>query len=152
MFKFVKKMNDALVKRAVSLDVNVGEMRCEIWGMSNWIVDSILEKTVCEDLHYIGTDICWEKPSQQKKLSHNSENSRRKDYEQVIRVKKDLKDLNTTDLDFPEGTQLFINSTLCPYYRVLWNKYKKLWINKKKNIFCIKNMSKEALHDYFSKI
>ena len=70
----------------------------------------------------------------------------------MIRIKKDLKDLNTTDLDFPEGTQLFINSTLCPYYRVLWNKYKKLWINKKKNIFCIKNMSKEALHDYFSKI
>ena len=25
-----KKMNDALVKQAVSLDVNVGEMRCEI--------------------------------------------------------------------------------------------------------------------------
>ena len=132
MFKFVKKMNDALVKQAVSLDVNVGEMRCEIWGMSNWIVDSVLEKTVCEDLHYIGTDICWEKPSQQKKLSRNSENSRRKDYEQVIRVKKDLKDLNTTDLDFPEGTRLFINDTLCPYYRLLWNKHKELSINKKK--------------------
>ena len=26
-----------------------------------------------------------------------------------MRVKKDLKDLNPTDLDFPEGTSLFIN-------------------------------------------
>ena len=48
-----------------------------------------------------------------------------------MRVKKDLKDLNPNNLDFPEGTRLFINDTLCPYYRVLWNKYKKLSINKK---------------------
>ena len=63
-----------------------------------------------------------------------------------MRVKKDLKDLNPNDLDFPEGTRLFINDTLCPYYRVLWNKYKKLWINKKKYDVCIKNIGKEALH------
>ena len=50
----------------------------------------------------------------------------------MIRIKKDLKDLNTTDLDFPEGTRLFINDTLCPYYRLLWNKHKELSINKKK--------------------
>ena len=68
-----------------------------------------------------------------------------------MRVKKDLKDLNPNDLDFPEGTRLFINDTLCPYYRVLWNKYKKLWINKKKYHVCIKNISKEALHVVFQK-
>ena len=46
------------------------------------------------------------------------------DSEQVIKVKKGLKDLNPTDSDFPEGTRMFINDKLCPYYRVLWNKYK----------------------------
>ena len=66
-------------------------------------------------------------------------------------VMKDLKDLNPNDLDFPEGTRLFINDTLCPYYRVLWNKYKKLWINKKKYDVCIKNIGKEALHVVFQK-
>ena len=65
-----------------------------------------------------------------------------------MRVKKDL---NPNDLDFPEGTRLFINDTLCPYYRVLWNKYKKLWINKKKYDVCIKNIGKEALHVVFQK-
>ena len=77
-------------------------------------------------MQHIGPDICWEKPSQQKKQSGDGENTRRKDYEQVIRVKKDLKDLNPTDLDFPVGIRLFTNDTLCPYYRVLWNKRKKL--------------------------
>ena len=104
--------------------------------MSNWITHCTLERTVYKGLQHIGTDICEEKlvpPSQQKKQSDDSENSRRKDCEQVIRVKKHLKDLNPTDLDFSEGTRLLINDTLwCPYHRVLWNKHKELWINKKK--------------------
>ena len=90
------------------------------------MADSALEKTVYKVLQHIATDICQEKSSQQKKQSDYSENSRKKDYEQVIKAKKDLKDLNTTDLDFHKGTQLFINGTPCPYYRVLWNKHKKL--------------------------
>ena len=48
-----------------------------------------------------------------------------------MRVKKDLKDLAATDLDFPAGTKLCIDDNLCPYYRGLWNETKKLW-NKKK--------------------
>ena len=31
-----------------------------------------------------------------------------------MRFEKDLKDLNATDLDFPEGTPLIINDILCP--------------------------------------
>ena len=39
--------------------------------------------------------------------------------EHMLRVKKDLKGLNPTDLDFPKGTQLFILDSLCLYYRGL---------------------------------
>ena len=77
--------------------------------------------------------------------------SRWKNCEQVIRV-KDLKDLNPIDLDFPEGTQLFINDSLCPYYRGLWNECKKLWVNEKNKKMvdgCIKNMVRVAINDYF---
>ena len=77
-------------------------------------------------LQHIGTDICWEKPPQQKKQVDDSENSGKKVFEQVIRVKKDLKDLNPANLDFPEGTRLFINNTLFRYYTVLWNQHKKI--------------------------
>ena len=55
----------------------------------------------------------------------------RKDCEQITRVKKDLNDLNPTDLDFLEGIQLSINDSLGPYYRGLWNECKKLRINTK---------------------
>ena len=48
-----------------------------------------------------------------------------------MHVKKDLKDLDATDLDLPAGTKLYINDSLCPYYRGLWNETKKLW-NKEK--------------------
>ena len=57
-------------------------------------------------------------PPQQKSDRTIIKFSRRKDCEQVvIRVKKDLKNLNPTDLDFLEETRLFINDSLCPYYR-----------------------------------
>ena len=36
-----------------------------------------------------------------------------KDREQMMRVKKDLKDLNPTDIDFPDGARLFIIDSLC---------------------------------------
>ena len=82
----------------------------------------------------------WQKtrivpPPQQKKRSNDSEISSQKDCEQVMKVKKDLKDLNPTDLDFLERTPLFIDDTLGPYCRLVWNKYKELWINKKKKMF-----------------
>ena len=50
---------------------------------------------------------------------------RGKDCAQVMTVNKDLKNLNSTDLDFPEVTRLFINDSLCPYYRGLRNEFEK---------------------------
>ena len=34
-----------------------------------------------------------------------------------MRIKKGLKDLNPTNLSFPEGTKIYVNDSLCPYYR-----------------------------------
>ena len=50
----------------------------------------------------------------------------RKDCLQILRVKKELKSLDPTELDFPENTEIFINESVCPYYRGIWNKCKKL--------------------------
>ena len=38
--------------------------------------------------------------------------SYRKGSLQVLRVKKDLKSMDPTELDFPEGTEIFINESL----------------------------------------
>ena len=48
-----------------------------------------------------------------------------------MRIKKGLKDFNSTNLSFSEGTRIDVNDSLCPYYRGLWNECKKLWNNKK---------------------
>ena len=47
--------------------------------------------------------------------------------QQVLRVKKELKNIDPSEFDFPEGTAILINESLCSYYKVLWNKCKKLW-------------------------
>ena len=73
---------------------------------------------MCKVLH-IGADIFEEKIELYHSLNKKSYRrivtfSRNKDCELVTMIQKDLKDLNPTDLDFPEGTQLFINNSLCP--------------------------------------
>ena len=52
--------------------------------------------------------------------------SKRKDCQQVLKVKKDLKNMSFTDIDLPVGTTLYMNESLCSYYRWLWSSCKKL--------------------------
>ena len=133
-------MNYTLVKQVASL-----ERQCwrnalysrresvEITGMSNLIVHRVLQKTVQTFATYWSWYWSWYWSGETRIVpppQQNNEISRTKDSEQVIKVKKGLKDLNPIDSDFPEGTRLFINDNLCHNYRVHWNKYKKLWINK----------------------
>ena len=56
--------------------------------------------------------------------------SNRKDSLQILHVKKDLKSLDLTELDFHEGTKIFINESLGTYYHGLWNKCKKTGMGK----------------------
>ena len=65
--------------------------------------------------------------------------SDRKDSFQVLHVKKDLKSLDLTELDFPEGTRIFINVSLSVYYCGLWSKCKKLKGMGKLYIFFVSN-------------
>ena len=46
-------------------------------------------------------------------------------------VKKYLRDLDATDVEFPAAIKLYINDSLCRYHRELWNKTRKLWNRKK---------------------
>ena len=52
--------------------------------------------------------------------------TRRKDCKQVLQVKKDLEDSTMDDMDLPRCTKIFVNQSLCPYYRILWSKSKGL--------------------------
>ena len=50
--------------------------------------------------------------------------------------KKHLKDIDATDVNHPAGTKLYINNSLCPYYRGLWNETKNCG-TRKKNILLL---------------
>ena len=50
----------------------------------------------------------------------------RKHIPKVLYVKKYIRSLEPTEFDFPDGTRIFINESICAYYRGLWNKCKKL--------------------------
>ena len=43
------------------------------------------------------------------------------------------------EVDLPEGTQIFVNQSLCPYYISLWSKSKKLRLLGKIHSFFISN-------------
>ena len=55
--------------------------------------------------------------------------SRRKSSD-ILHNKKKLKNIDGSKFDFNAGVKLYINESLCPYYRGLWGKCKKLWLDK----------------------
>ena len=139
----VKKINHALVTHLRSVEPQCQENAqyfrreyVEVVGLTSSVDHDQLQPTVCRILHHIGVNIYVDKTKACHGLGRNSDRtivkfSSRKNCEHPIRVEKDLKDLDATDLDLPAGTKLHINDSLCPYYRGLWNETKKLW-NKKK--------------------
>ena len=61
----------------------------------------------------------------------------RKDCLRILRVKRQLKGLDSAAVDLPEGTKIFVNESLCPYYRGIWNK-------------CKKSRDKQKVHQYYT--
>ena len=51
---------------------------------------------------------------------------RRKDCEKVLKAKNDLRELDSINLDLPQWSRIFINQSLCSYYRFPWSTSKKL--------------------------
>ena len=54
--------------------------------------------------------------------------SQRKDADKIRRAKKELKGLNLPSIGI--NSVVYINDSLCRYYKNLWAKCKKLWLNK----------------------
>ena len=102
------------------------------------IEDKELEQTVCRMFQHIEAVIMGERIEACFRLKRQSGRTivrffRRKDCEHVMRKKSELKKLKPSDLDLPSGTILYINESLCPYFRGLLNRCRKL--GKKQRIF-----------------
>ena len=104
----------------------------EVVGLPSSIEDKDLEPTVCRVLQHIDVGITGEGIEACHRLNKQSDRTiikfwKRKDCEHVMRKKSELRKLKPSELDLPNGTKLYINESLCPYYRGLWNQCKKLW-------------------------
>ena len=133
----VKTVNDRLVERVIKTERQCWENAqysrrdtLEIVGIPNSVGNSVLEETVRDVFKKIGVEIDERDVQACHRLKEKERTIvkfvNRKDCLQILRVKKDLKSLDPTELDFPENTKIFINESLCPYYRGIWNKCKKL--------------------------
>ena len=135
----VKNINNILCKQMVSVERRCGKnaqycrRECvEVVKLPSPIGDDQLENAVCSVLRYIGANITAEQIESCHRLKKNTDTTiarflRRKGCDQVMRVKSKLKKMNSADLDLPVGTKIYINKSLCPYCRGLWNQCKKLW-------------------------
>ena len=94
-----------------------------------------MEHTVCKVFNSTGFDTGDDRIEACHWLTNSDRTivkfSRRKDCQHSMRIRKGLKDLSYTNLSFPEGTKIYVNDSLSPYYRGLWNECKKLLNNKK---------------------
>ena len=102
----------------------------------------VLEENVLSVFKKLGCSIPPNRTQACHRVSKNSATviirfSRRKDCQQVLPVKKDLRKTKMEDVDQPGQNKLFINKLLCPYYKVLWYKSKKIHSLVKINSFFI---------------
>ena len=133
----VKIVNDRLVERIVKTERQCWENAqysrrdtLEIVGVPGSIDNSVLEETVRGIFKKIGVEVDERDIQACHRLKEKERTivkfANRKDCLRILRVKKDLKSLDPTELDFPESTKIYINESLCPYYRGIWNKCKIL--------------------------
>ena len=126
----VRNVNNKLVERVVSTERLCWENALEVVGIPVFVRDNVIEQKVCDVIHEIGVDICDRDIQachrRKDKDQTNVKFTNRKNCLRTLRVKRQLKGLDPSAVNLPEGIKIFINESLCPYYRGLWNKCKKL--------------------------
>ena len=139
-----KKKNVMLEKRLEDIErvswatAQYSRKECiEIVGLPTDIGDKNLEDIVTDLTSKIGCVVSKENIEAchftGKKQNVIVKLSRRKDCQRILESKQKLKDVTLNDLDLPGNSTIYINQSLCPYYRMLWSKSKDL--HKKGKIY-----------------
>ena len=103
----------------------------EVVGISDSVQNNELEDKVLTIFKKIGSEVSPRDIEACHRLKKDNDRvivkfSRRKDCEQIMFIKKDLKHLKMQEFGLPGNLSIFINTSLCPYYRKLWSKCKRL--------------------------
>ena len=138
-----KHINEALQKQLILTErqcwanAQYSRRECiEISGIPNSVKDDDLEGKVLEVFDKLGVVIKEENVEACHRIKQGSDRtiiklSRRKDCQQIMKVKRDLRNMDLSETGLPVGTTLFVNESLCSYYRWLWSSCKKLKMSNK---------------------
>ena len=146
----MKNVNEKLINQLIETEgqcranAQYSRREClEVVGIPTSIPNDSLEANISKIFNKLGVHVEGKDIQVCHRLKDNDRAiiklSNRKDSQQILRVKKDLKSLDPTDLDFPDGTRIFINESICAYYCGLLNKCKKLKSMGKLHVFFVSN-------------
>ena len=109
---------------------NAQYSRCEclgLVGVPHSVSDGNLEGKVLKIFEKVSCPIEGNNIETCHRISKKNESiivkfSRRKDCQNVLNAKKELRKLDMKEIGFPEDNPIFVNQSLCTYYLVLWSK------------------------------
>ena len=149
--KIAKSINNLLSQRVVDLErqcwANAQYSRrewLEIIGIPRSVDDNSLEEKVIQVFKRVGCNIDSSNIEACHRIIKRNDRvivkfSRRKDFQQVLSVKKNFPKLKMEDIGLTGDNKVFTNHSLCPYYRVLWSKSKVLLNMGKINRLMVSN-------------
>ena len=144
----VRNVISKLVERVVATERQCwenaqysGRDTLEVVGIPMSVRDNALEQKVYNVFQDIGVDICDRDIQACHRLKDKDQTTvkftNRKDCLRILRAKRQLKGLDSAAVDLSEGTKIFVNESLCPYYRQIRNKCKKL--REKQEVYLLRN-------------
>ena len=133
----VKKVNALLNKRVIDMErqcwanAQCSRKEClNVAGIPHDISNENLEPKVLEVFNKVGCEILSRDVEAYHRLTNNCrvivKFLRRKDCDQVLSVKRDLRKIELEDIGLRGSNSIFINPSLCPYYKMLWSESKRL--------------------------
>ena len=136
-----KNVNEKLHARVIKLEREVyvsqqySRREClELTGVPENVANDDLEGKVCEILNKIGVNVDpndFEACHRLKKKEITIiKFSSRKTCLSALKNRTSLKDVDKEEFGFPSETKLYLNESLCPYYRGIWGKCKGLLVDK----------------------
>ena len=132
-----KKVNTLLSERLQTIEkqywrnAQYSRREClEISGIPSSVSDNDLEDVVCKAIAKAGVEVSGKDIDDCHRIGKRATTivkfCKRKVSKQVLNVRKDLTKLSMENLQLTGQGKLYINQSLCPYYRVLWSKSKSL--------------------------
>ena len=126
----VRKMKTLLNNRVIDMErqywVNAqysGGECLEVAGIPRDVSNENLESKVLEFFSKVGCEILSRDIEACHRITNNDrvivKFLQRKDCDQVLSVKRDLRKTKLEDIDLRGSNSIFINLSLCPYYRML---------------------------------